>query len=190
MKATQNIQSTSREPRWVQLSNVPYARTPMLQNADRKCVFRRCHTTHGTPRTRPPSRGMLDHTIPKCFFRPFTDQRHPWKNSKIKMVLEQIRPHQHLRLPTDWGWRDDGIIMGTDGFKRQQERNALQNEKSRHRQGRFQRHTRRLLEFEREGKVPLYPEIIFCSCCQFTKLRPYATFFGIWQILNDGLPNH
>jgi hypothetical protein len=51
-KQTQNMQSTSGEPRWVQLSNVPYARTLTLQYADKKCVFRRCRTTHGTPRTR------------------------------------------------------------------------------------------------------------------------------------------
>jgi hypothetical protein len=100
------MQSTSGEPKWVQLSNVPYARTPMLQNVDRKCIFCRCRTTHGTPRTRPPPHDVLDHTIPKCFFRPFTDRRQPWKNSKIKMVLERIRAHQRLRLPTDWGWRD------------------------------------------------------------------------------------
>jgi hypothetical protein len=106
------------------------------------------------------------------------------------MVLEQIQAYQRLQLPTNWGWRDDKIITGTDSFKRQQERNALQNEKSRRRRGGFQHRSRRLLEFEREGKLPLYLEIIFRSCCQFTKLRPYATFFGIWQILNDGLPNH
>jgi hypothetical protein len=54
----------------------------------------------------------------------------------------------------------------------------------------YQRRSRRRLEFEREWKVLLYPEIIFRSYSQFTKLRPYATFFGIWQILNDYLPNH
>jgi hypothetical protein len=155
------MQSTSGDPKWVQLSNVPYARTPTLQNVDRKCIFRRRRTTHGTPRTRPPPRGVLDYTIPKCFFHPFTNRRQPWKNSKIKMVLEQIQVHQRLRLPTDWGWRDDGIITGTDGFKRQQERNALRNEKSRCRRGGFQRRSRRLLEFEQEGKISLYPEIIF-----------------------------
>jgi hypothetical protein len=147
------MQSIRGEPRWVQLSNVPYARTPTLQNADRKCVFRHCRTTHGIPRTHPPPRGVLDHTIPKCFFRPFSDRWQPWKNTKIKMVLERIRPHQRLRLPTDWGWRDDGIIIGTDGFKRQQERNALQNEKSRRRRGGFQRRSRWLLEFERKEKL-------------------------------------
>ena len=66
--------------------------------------------------------------------------------------------------------RDDIIITGTNVFKREQERNALRNEKSQHRQGGFQCRSPRLLEFEREEKVPLYLEIIFRSYCQFTKL--------------------
>jgi hypothetical protein len=152
------------ETRWVQLSNVPYTRTPTLQNADTKYDFFRCRTTHGTPRTRPLPCGMLDHTKPKCFFCSFTGQQQPWKNSKIKKVLERIRAHQRLRLPTDWGWRDDGIITETDGFKREQERNALWNEESQRRQGGYQRRSRWFLKFEREENVPVYKEIIFCSC--------------------------
>ena len=77
-------------------------------------------------------------------------------------------------LPTE----DDGTT-GTNSFKRQQERNILQNKKSQHRQGGFQHRFPRLLEFGWEAKVPLDPETIFCSCCQVTKLRPYTTFFCI-----------
>jgi hypothetical protein len=134
------MENTRGEIKWVQLSNIPYARTPTLQNADTKYDFLRCCTTHWTPRTRPPPCGVLDHTNPKCFFRSFTNQRKSWKNSKIKKVLERIRAHQRLRLPTNWGWRDDGITTETDGFKREQERNALQNEKSRRRRGGYHHH--------------------------------------------------
>jgi hypothetical protein len=159
------MENTRGETRWIQLSNLPYARTPTLQNTNTKYDFLRYRTTHGTPRTRPLPCGVLNHTNPKCFFRSFTDQWQPWKNSKIKKVLERIRAHQRLRLPTDWGWRDDRIITKTDGFKREQERNALQNKKSRHRQGGYQCRSRQLLKFERKKNVPLYTEIIFRSCC-------------------------
>jgi phenylpropionate dioxygenase-like ring-hydroxylating dioxygenase large terminal subunit len=117
-----------------------------------------------------------------------------WSTITMKKHQDQNGSRANSRTSmsatTDWGRQDDRIITGTDGFKRQQERNALRNEKSRRRRGGYQRRSRRLLEFKQEGKVPLYSEIIFRSCCQFTKLQPYTTFFGIWQILNDGLPNH
>ena len=73
----------------------------------------------------------------------------------------------------------DDRTRGTGDIKRQEERNALRNEKSRHPRGGFECRFLGLLEFGREAKVLLDLEIIFRSYCQVTKLRPYATFFGI-----------
>ena len=158
----ENIRGVTR---WVQLSNILYIRTPTLQNIETKYDFLHCHTTHRTPRTNLPPYSVLEHTNPKCFFCSFTNQWQPWKYTKIKKVLERIRAHQCLWLPTDWGWLDDKIITETDGFKRQQEKNALRNEKSRSRQGRYQCRSCQFLKFEWEENVPLYTEIIFRSCC-------------------------